>query len=106
MNRENAMRILKSKLYQRELDKRMKIRPEGKIVYEYNPLRNYRLTRDTDSNGLHHGESMKDNEGNKIQFNPKDPKLIALLRKGGSNARPMKPACIGKNGFPIDHIWL
>lgn len=56
------------------------IRPEGKIVYEYNPLRNYRLTRDTDSNGLHPGESMKDNEGNKIQFNPKDPKLI----EGGS----------------------
>ena len=27
----------------------------------------------------------------------------SLLRKGGSNARPMKPACIGKNGFPIDH---
>ena len=32
------------------------IRPEGKIVYEYNPLRNYRLTRDTDSNGLHPGD--------------------------------------------------
>lgn len=32
------------------------IRPEGKIVYEYNPLRNYRLTRDTDINGLHPGD--------------------------------------------------
>lgn len=32
------------------------IRPEGKLVYEYNPFRNYRLTRDTDSNGLHPGD--------------------------------------------------
>lgn len=32
------------------------IRPEGKIVYEYNPFRNYRLTRDTDINGLHPGD--------------------------------------------------
>lgn len=55
------------------------IRPEGKIVYEYNPLRNYRLTRDTDSNGLHLGESKKIGE-NEVRFNPSDPNLI----EGGS----------------------
>ena len=27
------------------------IKPEGNIVYEYNPLHNYRITRDTDSKG-------------------------------------------------------
>ena len=29
------------------------IRPEGYLAYEYNPLRNYRITQDTDKNGLH-----------------------------------------------------
>lgn len=32
------------------------LQTSGKIVYEYNPFRNFRLTEDTDINGLHRGE--------------------------------------------------
>lgn len=33
------------------------IKPEGHIVYEYNPLRNFRITKDTDSKGRHPGDT-------------------------------------------------
>lgn len=32
------------------------IKPEGKIVYEYNPLRNFRLSEDIDNEGRHPGD--------------------------------------------------
>lgn len=43
------------------------IKPFGKIVYEYNPFRNYRLSRDKDSKGKRPGEK---------GFDPSDPNLI------------------------------
>lgn len=43
------------------------IKPFGKIVYEYNPFRNYRLSKDKDSKGKRSGDN---------DFNPKDPNLI------------------------------
>ena len=46
------------------------IKPEGNIVYEYNPLHNYRITRDTDSKGKVSGQD---------GFNPND-----VVVEGGS----------------------
>jgi hypothetical protein len=30
------------------------ISPKGRIAWEYNPLRNFRRTKNTDENGLHY----------------------------------------------------
>jgi hypothetical protein len=38
------------------------IKPEGNIVYEYNPLHNYRVTRDTDKNGKVSGQEGFDSD--------------------------------------------
>ena len=33
------------------------LQTQGKIVYEYNPFRNFRITEDTDTNGLHRNDT-------------------------------------------------
>lgn len=43
------------------------IKPEGKIVYEYNPFRNYRISKTMDSNG-----KFEDEQG----YNPDDPNKL------------------------------
>lgn len=43
------------------------LKPFGKIVYEYNPFRNYRLSQKRDSNGKHKGEA---------GFDENDPNML------------------------------
>ena len=50
------------------------IKPEGKIVYEYNPLRNYRLTKDSEINGeLFEAGSIVDLDTEQLNFSLNNP---------------------------------